>query len=252
MNKTIIRHGKAANLIITLLSALLCLMLCLTAAAEPAADVFEISGGVLTVRFPEGTEPVFSFLSGDYTMEPLTDGETVNGITSVSYILPEEAGAESQLFAVAVDLSSGEQAEVRMGLYCTLENGDLYCMGITKQTPDFYVDCSEGYEYSDGRTLMIRLPGSPATGYEWTLTPDNSGVLELVDSYEIDMRANEEDPLVTGMGFFFLPAANPAGTEGTMLFTLTAAPEGVPTGTELTFAFSLDEDGQIAGADCIR
>ncbi|MCQ2458079.1 MAG: protease inhibitor I42 family protein [Clostridia bacterium] len=240
----------------SVLAVILCLLLCLTATAEPTAEpvpeVFEISGGVLTVRFPEGTEPVFRFISGDYAMEPLAEGETVNGLTVISYILPEEARSASQLFVAAVDLSGGMQTDVRLGLYCTLENGDIYCMGQTKQTPDYYIDCSEGYEYSDGRTLMIRLPGSPATGYEWTLTPDNSGVLELVDSYEIDMRENEDDPLVSAMGFFFLPAENPVGTEGSMLFTLTAAPEGVSAGKTMTFCFSLDEDGQIAGADCIR
>ena len=236
-----------------ILAFLIALLLLLSAALaeEAAPDVFEISGGVLTVRFPEGTEPVFAFISGDYTMEPLAEGETVNGITAVSYVLEEAARSESQLFMALVDVSGGAETDVRTVLLCTLENGDLYRMGGAQSTPYFYADCSEGYEYSDGRTLLIRLPGSPYTGYEWSLIPDNSGILELVDSYEIDMRENEEDPLVTATGFFFLPAENPVGTSGSMLFTLDKAPEGVETGLTLEFSFILDEEGQIDNVVCV-
>lgn len=214
------------------------------------SEIFEFFGEVLTVRFPETEPPYFAFYTGRYTMELLAEGETAEGITAASYILPEEARAESQLFSVLVDLSGGEQTDVRSALIGSFEGGELYCMGTSRTTPDFYTDCSEGYEYSEGRTLQISLPGSPATGYEWTLIPDNSGVLELADSYEIDKRASEEDPLVTAMGFFFLPAENPAGKEGSMIFTLDRAPEDEEAGKLLEFRVTLDDAGEIA--DVIR
>ena len=240
---------KALSLIISLL---LCLGLCFPAAADSSEEVFDISGGVLTVRFPEGTEPLFTFLSGDYTMETLAEGETVDGFTSVSYILPEAACSAAQLFCAFVDMSAGAGTDIRSALLTNLDSGDLYCMGYTRTTPEYSVDISEGYEYSDGRTLYIRLPGSPATGYEWTMYPDDSGAIELVDSYEIDMRENENDPLVSAMGFFFLPVENPVSTEGGILFTLDQAPDGEPVGTTLEFHFRLGEDGQIVEADLVR
>lgn len=232
-----------------ILSILAALMLLTSfALAEKAmtnSEVFEVSGEVLTVRFPEKEPPYFAFYTGQHTMELLAEGETVEGLTAASYILAEEARSESQLFTVLVDLSDGEQTDVRTALIGSFEGGELYCMGMSRRTPDFYIDCSEGYEYTEGRTLQVSLPGSPVTGYEWTLIPDNSGVIELVDSYEIDTRDNEEDPLVTATGFFFVPAKNPAGTEGSMLFTLDKAPEGEKTGTTLEVRFILDAERQI-------
>ncbi len=230
-----------------ILTAIL-LAITFAAADEPirTAEIFETAGEVLTVRVPEGKKTYFSFFSGDYTMEPLTDGGTVNGVTSASYVLPEAARGESQLFIVTVDLSDGKMTDVRAALYCTLENGELYCLGYSQKTADFFADWSEGYEYSDGRTLQITLPGSPATGYEWTMIPDNSGILELADCYEIDERENEEDPLKTSTGFFFIPVKNPAGNEGSLIFMLDRAPEGEASGKTLEFGFALNEDGQVA------
>ncbi len=240
---------KRFPIVILCLVMMLCLGFCLSAAAD---DVFEVSGAVLTVRFPEGMEPVFGFLTGSYTMEPLAEGETADGITTVSYVLPEEARAEAQLFTASVDLSGGAGTDLS-GMFLTSdENGELFVLGKSQETPEYMLDYSEGYEYSDGKTLFIRLPGSPATGYEWTLIPDNSGILELVDSYEIDVRANEEDPLVTAMGFFFLPAENPVGTEGSMMFTLDKAPEGEPVGTVLEFSFTLGENGELKEITRVR
>ena len=233
---------KRFPIVVLCLVMMLCLGFCLSAAAD---DVFEVSGAVLTVRFPEGTEPVFGFLTGSYTMEPLAEGETADGITTVSYVLPEEARSEAQLFGVAVDVSCGAGTDIREMLLSSDNEGNLIVLGKSQETPEYMLDYSEGYEYSDGRTLYIALPGSPATGYEWNLIPDNSGILELVDSYEIDMRSNEEDPLVTAMGFFFLPAENPVGTEGSMMFTLDKAPEGEPVGTVLEFSFTLGENGEL-------
>lgn len=240
---------KRFPVVILCLVMLLCLGFCLSAAAD---DVFEVSGTVLTVRFPEGTEPVFGFLTGNYTMEPLAEGETADGITTVSYILPEEARSEAQLFGAGVDVSGGAGTDIREMLLSSDNDGNLIVLGESQETPEYMLDYSEGYEYSEGRTLFIRLPGSPASGYEWTLIPDNSGILELVDSYEIDARAKEEDPMVTAMGFFFLPAENPAGTEGSMLFTLDKAPEGEPVGTVLEFGFRLDENGELTDITRVR
>ena len=233
------------KLILTVLALLLCISFCLPVTAGAGTSLFEVSGPVLTVRFPEGSEPVFSFYTGTWIPEKLTEGETVDGFTSISYVLPKEALTDLPLFNVTVDLSAGAGTDLRTALISTMDGGDLYLVGCSAETPDYFTDCSEGYEYSDGRTLYIRLPGSPYTGYEWSCIPDNSGILQLVDNYEVDMRQNDTDPMVTGSGFFFLPVENPAGTEGSIRFTLDTAPEGQPVGTVLEFGFSLAEDGQI-------
>ena len=230
-----------------LISALLvlCLALSLNAALATGADAFALEDDKLTVRLPEGVEPQIGCFSGNYTLIPAGDSVTVDGVTETIYVLEDAAKKADQLFQIAADVS-GAGTEFRSMLFESYEDGSLHMMGHSLLTPEFYADISEGYEYSDGQTLMIRLPGGEYTGYLWTMIPDNSGVLELVDSYEIDMRETEEDPLVTATGFFFLPAENPVGTVARVRFTLDKAPEGETAGITMEFEVTLGTDGQIA------
>ena len=239
MKKTTVR-----KLVSVLLS--LCLVLGLGAALADGEDVFTLEGDHLIVRLPEGIEPALGCYSGNYTLVSLAESVTADGITETVYGLEEAAKQESQLFQIAADLSGGAGTEIRSMMFESLEDGSLYMMGHSLRTPEFSVDISEGYEYSDGKTLLIQLPGGEYTGYVWTLIPDNSGVLELVDAYEIDMREKEEDPLVTATGFFFLPAENPVGTVARVRFTLDQTPDGENGSLEMTFEVTLDADGQIA------
>lgn len=226
----------------------LCVMLGLSAALATGNDVFTLEADRLTVRLPEGTEPEIGCFSGNYALVPAAESVTVDGVTETVYVLTEEAKKEAQLFQIAADLSGGEGTEVHGMMFASEVGGKMYRMGHSLWTPEYYVDISEGYEYSDGQTLLIQLPGGEYTGYVWSLIPDNSGVLELVDSYEIDMRDHEEDPLVTATGFFFLPTEAPLGTVAHVRFTLDEAPEGVETGIALEFEVTLDADGQITEA----
>ena len=230
-----------------LVSALLtlCLALSLSVALAAGADAFVLEGEKLTVRLPEGVEPQIGCFSGNYTLIPAGDSVTVDGVTETVYVLEDAAKKADQLFQIAADVS-GAGTEFRSMLFESYEDGSLHMMGHSLLTPDFYANISEGYEYSDGQTLMIRLPGGEYTGYVWTMIPDNSGLLELVDAYEIDMREKEEDPLVTATGFFFLPAENPVGTVAHVRFTLDKAPEEEYVGTTLEFEVTLDADGQLA------
>lgn len=231
-----------------LISALLalCLTLCLSTAFATGDDAFTLEADKLTVRLPEGTEPSIVCLNGESALTPAGESVTVDGVTETVYTLTEEAKKEAQLIQIAADVSGGEGTDIRALLFASEEGGNLYKIGHSRLTPEYYADISEGYEYSDGKTLLIRLPGGEYTGYSWTLIPDNSGALELVDSYEIDMRDNEEDPLVSATGFFFLPTENPVSPSARVLFTLDQAPEGVETGITLEFEVTLDADGQIA------
>ena len=229
-----------------LVSALLTLCLALSLSVALADDVFTLEADKLTVRLPEGVEPQIGCFSGSYTLVPAGESITVDGVTETVYALTEDAKKVAQLFQIAADLSGGEGTEIHAMMFASEDGGAMYRMGHSLRTNEYYVDISEGYEYSEGQTLLVQLPGGEYTGYVWTLIPDNSGALELVDSYEIDMRDSEEDPLVTATGFFFLPAENPVGRTARLRFTLDKAPEEENVGATLEFEVTLDADGQIS------
>lgn len=223
---------------------LLCLALCLPASAE-MDGVFEINGDVLTVRAPEGAQTEVLPVTAVFEMEQVSLTLEENGTRVSCWRVPETEREEPQLAAAAVQ--AGEEGWLL--LFGSEVGGGLVCLGISRMRGDVFVDCSEGYEYSGGRTLMVRLPGSEYTGYEWTFIPDNSGACDLADQMEIDMTpAGGEEGVITATatGFFFVPVPGTPAREGRVRFERTGAPEGAAPAGPVTVRFTLDASGEFA------
>lgn len=232
------------KLIVLILAVMLCAAVFGCASAE-FTEMLEVDGDVFTLHVPSDCRLAFS---------PQTEGfhlgsfgvETADGITTVHYMLTEEARQTAQLFSIIVQMPGDIKTNYRIMLLSSDSEGVFSTMGFSMYQNDLFIDCSEGYEYGEGRTLFIRLPGSPYFGYQWDCHLDGSTPVTLADAYEIGTGSNADGEVTaTASGFFFRPFNNPATNEGTLRFTLTRAPEGEPTGRCLEVSFRLDEQNNI-------
>ena len=231
----------------TVLLFCMALSLCLlfTAAFAELDGTFSVEGKLLTVCTAEGSQFQFAPVSELFNLETVSEGEeTADGRIAACYRVPENALGEPQLFQIAV--SDGTVARL-----ITLESdaeGTLYIVGFDMLTGGVYISCSEGYEYTEGKTLFVRLPGSDYTGYEWIMMPDNSGTTELVEEMEVDTSEGSADGEITSTatGYAFVACPDTPGQEGSVLFELVRAPEGEAAGLRCMVTYTLDDNNEFA------
>ena len=219
-------------------------ILCCSAFAE-LDGTFSVEGDVITVRTVKGSQFEFAPVSSAFDLETVAEGEEEkDGRTAVSFRIPEQARGEVQLFQIAV--SDGTIA--RLITLTSEKGGALYVMGFDMMTGGALISCSEGYEYTEGRTLFVRLPGSEYTSYEWVLYPDNSGTCEQVDEMEVDTSEGSVNGEITSTatGYAFIACENAPGKEGSLLFELVRAPEGMGVGTKCRVDYTLNDSNEFA------
>ncbi|MDO5435653.1 MAG: hypothetical protein Q4G19_04730 [Clostridia bacterium] len=224
--------------------AALSLLVSTAAFAGCPGEFFEINGMVLTVRFPEGAlETVFD---GTVVPEALAEGETANGICSVSYILPESALGASQLFTAYLFPTDASQPVSFSQTFRSDEDGLLAPVSFEVLDNDVMVTWSE-FDVGE-KKLSVHLVGSSGTNYVWQWVPDNSGMFDLVETSTEWLTENED---VTGAPeetiFILSVNANSPITEGSLLFNY-AAGNGDPE-RSVMIGVMTDGQGEVVSVD---
>lgn len=205
----------------------------------------EAEGRTLALYAPDEVETVFVSFDGTVFITPFSQEPAEEGLQRIRWCVPEELWPDAPLFsAAAVTLDGTRSITALVG--CD-EEGILYILGVSRTMGEMFADLSEGYEVSEGRTLYVRLPGSPYTGYEWTFIPDNSGTCFLAEEMEVNMTVGQPEDVITdtATGYFFLPEPDALGREGSLMFERTLAPEGTAPIGRLIVRYTLNEDGEF-------
>lgn len=202
-------------------------------------------GKTLILYAPETVETVFVSFDGTVFVTPFSQEPAGEGLQCVKWCVPEELWPETPLFTAAAVMPEGTRS--LMALVGCDDEGVLYVLGVSRTIGEMFVDLSEGYEVSEGRTLYVRLPGSPYTGYEWTFVPDDSGTCFLAEEMEVNMTVDQPEDVITdtASGYFFLPEPDAPGREGSVMFERTLAPEGAAPAGQLIVRYTLNEAGEF-------
>lgn len=225
--------------------AALCLLMSTAALAGCPGEFFEVNGMVLTVRVPEGElETVFD---GTAVPEALAEGEAANGILSTSYILPESALGQQQLFTVYLFPTDSAQPVSFSQTFKSDEEGLLTPVAFEVLDNDVMITWSE-FEAGGEKKLSVHLVGSSAAGYVWQWVPDNSGMFDLVETYT-EWLTEDED--VTGAPdetiFILSVKADSPITEGSLLFNY-AFGNGEPE-RSIMIGVMTDGQGEVVSVD---
>ena len=214
-----------------------------TAVPDSVGDMWEINGAVLTIRIPEA----WAYESnGEAFLDLLTGGETVDGFTSYSFMVPGDRLTGEEQYAQMLCVDPEGVRTLAIGVTVDTQGNLAPCtLAVTDQV--YRLDWGP-YGENGEYLLTVEIDGNPTTGYQWTFTPDNSGLLEAIDGNYVQDEAPEGMAGVGGTYYWIFQPTGVYAGDTTLLFNYARSWETSVYST-LCITVSLDENGMITKLD---